>query len=97
MQLVGQIAGTNAITFSEDELTPEGTGHVRTLYIAIKMQRYDHFNSFFINNGSALNIYPVMTLSRIGVNDSLVRLNGMMIRASDGTKASLVERMISKS
>lgn len=27
-QIVGQIVETNTITFNEDELTPEGIGHV---------------------------------------------------------------------
>lgn len=35
-QIVLQIVGTNMITFNEDELTPEGTGHFKSLYIVVE-------------------------------------------------------------
>lgn len=41
-----------------------------------------------IDNGSALNVCPAMTLNRIGIEDSLILLNGMMVCAFDGTKTS---------
>lgn len=41
-----------------------------------------------IDNGSALNICLAMTLGRIGVDDSMIRLNGMMVQVFDGTKTS---------
>lgn len=41
-----------------------------------------------IENGSALNFCPMLTLSRIGINDSLIQSNGMMVRAFDGAKTS---------
>lgn len=34
-QVVGQIVGS-AITFNEDELTLEGTGHVKLLHISVE-------------------------------------------------------------
>lgn len=35
-----------------------------------------------------MNDYLVITLDRIGIDDSLVRPNGMMVRAFDETKTS---------
>lgn len=50
-QIMGQIIGTNIITFDEDELTPEGIGHVKSLHIVIDCRGMIIF-SVFIDNGS---------------------------------------------
>lgn len=86
-RIVGQITGMNTISFNEDELTPEGTGHVKSLHIAVECKGMI-ISRVLIDNGSALNVCPMLTLSRLGVDDSLIRPNGMMVRAFDGTKTS---------
>lgn len=85
--IVGQIAGMNTITYSEDELIPEGTDHVKSLYITIECKGMI-ISWVLIDNSSTLNVCPMLTLSRIGIDDSLVRPNGIMVRAFDGTKTS---------
>lgn len=34
--IVGEIAGTNTITFNKDDLTPNGTGHAKSLHIVVE-------------------------------------------------------------
>lgn len=41
-----------------------------------------------MNNGSPLNVCPVMTLSRMDVDNAMIRPNSMMVWAFDDTKAS---------
>lgn len=77
----------NTISFNEDELTPEGTGHDKSLHIAAECKGMI-ISGVLIDNGSALNVCPMLTLSRLGVDDSLIQPNDMMVRAFDGTKTS---------
>lgn len=86
-QTMGQIVETNTITFNEDELTAEENGHVKSLHIAVGC-RSMIISRVLIDNEFALNVCLIVTLSRIGVDDSLLRPNDMMVRAFDGTKTS---------
>jgi len=52
--LVGSILATNYITFTDEEMTPDGTGHVRPLYITVKCKDMI-VARVLIDNGSALN------------------------------------------
>lgn len=52
--LVGSILATNYITFTDEEMTPDGTGHVRPLYITVKCKDMI-VARVIIYNGSALN------------------------------------------
>lgn len=85
-QIVGQIVGTNTITFSEDELILEGTGHFKSSHIAVESKGI--ISLILIDNESALNACPVMILNCIDVGYSLIGPNMMMVRAFDGTKTS---------
>lgn len=78
---MGQIAGANNITFNKDQLTPEGTWHVKLLHIA--QVQGDHYLKGSIDNRSALNACPTMTLSRMGVKDSMIS-NEMMVGGFEG-------------
>lgn len=41
-----------------------------------------------IDNRSTLTVCLIMILGRIGIDDSLIRPSGLMVRAFDGTKTS---------
>lgn len=41
-----------------------------------------------IENGSIVNVCPSMTFGRIGVEESMIHPNGMMVREFGGTKTS---------
>lgn len=78
---------TNTITFNEDELTLEGTGHVKSLHIAVECRGMIN-SRVFTDNGSATNVCPAITLSRIDVGDSIICPNEMTVQAFEGTKTS---------
>lgn len=69
--IVGQIVRMNTITFNEDELTPERTGHIKFLHIAVESKDVI-IPRVLIDNGFALNFCPMLTLSCIGIDYSLV-------------------------
>uniref|UniRef100_A0A2N9GI78 RNase H type-1 domain-containing protein n=1 Tax=Fagus sylvatica TaxID=28930 RepID=A0A2N9GI78_FAGSY len=71
---------TNQLTFSDDELPPEGRGHVKALYISVKTN--DRIVSrVLIDNGSALNVCPLSTLEKLDIDPTRVRVTSMVVRS----------------
>jgi hypothetical protein len=87
--MVTSILVTNQLTFSDDELPPEGRGHTKALYISIKTN--DRVVSrVLIDNGSALNVCPLSTLEKLDIDPTRVRINSMVVRAFDGTRREVL-------
>jgi hypothetical protein len=87
--MVTSILVTNQLTFSDDELPPEGRGHIKALYISVKTN--DHIESrVLINNGSALNVCPLSTLEKLDIDPTHVRVTSMVVRAFDGTRREVL-------
>uniref|UniRef100_A0A2N9HB05 Uncharacterized protein n=1 Tax=Fagus sylvatica TaxID=28930 RepID=A0A2N9HB05_FAGSY len=77
------------LTFSDDELPPEGRGHTKALYISVKTN--DRVVSrVLIDNGSALNVCPLSTLEKLDIDPTRVRINSMVVRAFDGTRREVL-------
>ena len=53
------------IVFLDDDLPPEGSNHTRPLYITIGCSGH-RVPSIMLDNGSALNIYPLATTIALG-------------------------------
>uniref|UniRef100_A0A2N9HYR8 G-patch domain-containing protein n=1 Tax=Fagus sylvatica TaxID=28930 RepID=A0A2N9HYR8_FAGSY len=87
--MVTSILVTNQLTFSDDELPPEGRGHTKALYISVKTN--DRIVSrVLIDNGSALNVCPLSTLEKLDIDPTRVRVNSMVVRAFDGTRREVL-------
>jgi hypothetical protein len=87
--MVTSILVTNQLTFSDDELPPEGRGHVKALYISVKTN--DRIVSrVLIDNGSALNVCPLSTLEKLDIDPTRVRVTSMVVQAFDGTRRELL-------
>ena len=82
--MVTAVLATNQLTFSDDELPPEGRGHVKALHITVKT-RERIIVKVLIDNGSALNVFPMSTLDKLRIDKSSVKASNMIIRAFDGT------------
>lgn len=89
--IVGLNADTNTITFTEDELIPKGTRHVKSLYIVVECHEMI-ISRVLIDKGSVLNIYIVVILGRIRVEDLMFCLNGMIYVLSTVLKPRFVEK-----
>lgn len=84
-KIVGQVTATNTIKFTDDELTAKGTGHTKSLHIAIEFQGIIVARVLIIN-GFTLNVCPFMTLERIEIEDTSIRPTSIMVLAFDSTK-----------
>ena len=76
--MVASIVATNQLTFFDDELPPEGTGHIKALYISVKAN--DRIVSkVLIDNGSALNVCPLTTLEKLDIDPSRLKPTSMTV------------------
>ena len=72
------------IVFSDDDLPPEGSDHVCPLFIDVACSgRRVPF--VILDNGSALNVGPLVTAIALGFSPSHFGSSTQTIRAYDGT------------
>ena len=77
------VLATNQISFTDDELPPEGREHTLPMHIMVKCEDMI-VSRVLIDNGSVLNVCPMSTIECLNVNTSLIRLTTIIIRAFDG-------------
>ena len=88
--IVSHITANNYLTFTEDELPPEGRGHNKALHISVKCM--NHFISrVLIDNGSSLNVMPKSILNKLPSDGIHLRPSTTVVRAFDGRGKSLVK------
>ena len=77
------------IVFSDDDLSPEGSNHTRPLYISVDyLGRRVPF--VLLDNGSALNIYPLATAIALGYAPSEFGSSTHTVRAYDSTRRKVM-------
>ncbi|XP_057948187.1 uncharacterized protein LOC131143834 [Malania oleifera] len=87
--VIGGLTATNYITFADEEIPVEGQGHNQALHVSAKCR--DHMIAqVLIDNGSSLNVMPMMTLQKLPVDPSYIRQNNLTVRAFDGTRRESV-------
>ena len=82
--MVSTVLATNQISFTDDELPPEGRDYTFPMHIIVKCEDII-IARVLIDNGSTLNVCSMSTLERLNVDTSLIRPTTMIIRAFDGT------------
>jgi len=82
--MVSLVLATNQVSFSNDELPPKGRDNTLAMHIIVKCEDMI-VARVLIDNGSALDVYPMATLERLKVDMSLIKPSTMIIRAFDGT------------
>ena len=75
----------NYISFSDDEIPPNGRGSTKALHITTKVNDCT-LPKVLINNGSSLNVMSLSTLMRLLVDRSYMKHTKTMVRALDGTR-----------
>ena len=89
-KLVGQIPEpSQTITFSDNELPPEKEKHNRPLYIRVQYNN-NSIPFVLIDNGSALNICPLRTAIKIGVDPSTLQKTSGTITGFDGNDREII-------
>ena len=66
--------------FSDDDLPPEASNHVRPLYISTACSGY-RVPSVLLDKGSALNVYPLVTTIALGLSPAYFGPSTQTIRA----------------
>ena len=84
-RLVENIMMDNYISFSDDEIPPNGHGSTKALHITTKVKDCTLLK-VLIDNGSSLNVMPLSTLMRLPVDRSYMRHTKTVVKAFDGTR-----------
>ena len=69
--LVGNVMMNNYVSFSDDEIPPDGHGSTKALHITTKVKDCT-LPKVLIDNGSSLNVMPLSTLMRLHVDRSYI-------------------------
>ena len=75
----------NYISFSDDEIPPNGRGSTKALHITTKVKDYT-LPKVLIDNRSSLNVMPLSTMMRLSIDRSYMKHTHTMVRAFDGTR-----------
>ena len=82
--MLSLVLATNQVSFSNDELPPEGRDYTLAMHFVVKYEDII-VTRVLIDNGSALNVCLMAILERLKVDLSLIKPSTMIIRALDGT------------
>ena len=91
-RLVGNIMMDNYISFSDDEISPNGLGSTNASHNTTKVKDCT-LSKVLIDNGSFLNIMPLSTLMRLPVDKSYMKHTKTVMRAFDGTRREMIEKI----
>ena len=83
--MVSLVLATNQASFSNDELPLEGKDYTLAMHIIVKCEDMI-VARVLIDNGSALNVYPMAILECLNVDMSFVKPTTMIIRAFECVK-----------
>ncbi|XP_015077101.1 uncharacterized protein LOC107021042 [Solanum pennellii] len=88
-KMVNQIFEVNRITFNDDELPLEGSGHNRALHLTVKCEEH-YVKRVMVDGGSGVDICPLSTLQSLKINTDRILTNNVCVRAFDGAKRDIL-------
>ena len=77
------------IMFFDDDLPPKGSNHVQPLFIDVAYSSR-RVSSVLLDNGSALNVCPLVTTIALGFSPSDFRPSTQTVRAYNGTQQTVM-------
>lgn len=86
--IVGNVTACNNLSFSDEDLPPEGRNHNLALLISV-LCKSDSLSNVLIDTGSALNVMPKSTLDQLSCSKALLKPSTVTVRAFDGTRRSV--------
>ncbi|XP_075101051.1 uncharacterized protein LOC142176730 [Nicotiana tabacum] len=78
----------NQISFSKNDLPPEGAVHNKALHLTVKCEGY-YVKRVMLDGGSGVDICPLSTLQRMEIDTERIRPN-VCVRAFDGIKRDTI-------
>ncbi|XP_039058481.1 uncharacterized protein LOC120202064 [Hibiscus syriacus] len=91
-RLVANIQAENFISFSDDEIPSGMMGNPKALHITIRCKG-QVLSRVLIDNGSALNVMPLVTLKKLPVDSTYMRNCQSIVRAFDGIKKEVLGKI----
>ena len=91
-RLVRNVMMDNYISFSDDEIPPDGRESTKVLHIMTKVKDCT-LPKVLIDNGSSLNVMPLSTLMRLPVDRSYMKHTYTVVRAFDGTRREMTGKI----
>ncbi|XP_070005898.1 uncharacterized protein [Nicotiana sylvestris] len=79
----------NQISFSKNDLPPEGAAHNKALHLTVKCERY-YVKRVMLDGGSGVDIFPLSTLQRMEIGTERIRPNNVCVHAFDGIKRDTI-------
>ncbi|XP_009805000.1 uncharacterized protein [Nicotiana sylvestris] len=79
----------NQISFSKNDLPPEGAAHNKALHLTVKCEGY-YVKRVMLDGGSRVDIYPLSTLQRMEIGTEIIRPNNVYVCAFDGIKRDTI-------
>ncbi|XP_070008344.1 uncharacterized protein [Nicotiana sylvestris] len=79
----------NQISFSKNDLPPEGAAHNKALHLTVKCEGY-YVKRVMLDGGSGVDICPLSTFQRMEITTERIRPNNVCVRAFDGIKRDTV-------
>ncbi|CAL0318658.1 unnamed protein product [Lupinus luteus] len=90
--IVNNIVADNYISFCDEEIPAEGTGHVRPLHISVMCNDYV-IGKVLLDNGSSLDVMTKRTFSRLPVDASYLTNSSMIVKGFDGSRRDVMGEM----
>ena len=87
--IMGNVSAFNIISFSDEEMGPEGTGHNKALHLIVKSTGMT-LSQVLVDNGSAVNVCPVSTIKRMDIDQERVLRSNTVIQAFDGSRKETI-------
>ncbi|XP_019227200.1 PREDICTED: uncharacterized protein LOC109208530 [Nicotiana attenuata] len=79
----------NHISFSKNDLPPEGAAHNKALHLTVKCEGF-YVKRVMLDGGSGVDICPLSTLQRMEIETERIRPNNVCVRAFDCIKRDTI-------
>ncbi|KAI5423484.1 hypothetical protein KIW84_046439 [Lathyrus oleraceus] len=87
--IVANITACNTLSFCDADLPEEGRDHNLALHISMNCKS-DAMSNVLVDTGSSLNVLPKSTLSRLSYQGPPMRQNGVVVKAFDGSRKTVI-------
>ncbi|XP_070019137.1 uncharacterized protein [Nicotiana sylvestris] len=82
-RMMKRFFAVNQVSFSKNDLPPEGAAHNKALHLTVKCEDY-YVKRVMLEGGSGVDICPLSMLQRMEIGTGRIRPNNVCVRVFDG-------------
>lgn len=86
--IVNNITSCGNLSFTDEDLTPEGRDHNKALHISVKCAN-DSMSRVLVDTGSSLNVMPKITLNKLAY-EGILQPSALVVKAFDGSRRTVI-------